>query len=265
MRRGRVWAVEWYRSGRLRNCRNSCSGRRCGLGVLVLGAPALPFADGVEDDADVGVVVGPDVGPGEPGRAVGQGDAWRPSGPGRGRPCRRSAGFARTTSARSALCWSTVLPDHSRDGRTRRVTPRLSRSWARIRHCPGIRPGPGVVGLDAVAEPVRAPRRAGQPAQFGVQPVQVPLVGRVGRRVGVGFADGFGEVLGEVADGLVGVLGDDALQVELRAEPHHVRRLRVRVGVEPVERFGPGRQHLAGVGVGVAVLRSGPHGQPVES
>ena len=82
--------------------------------------------------------------------------------------------------------------------------------------------------------------------------------------VGVGFADGFGEVLGEVADGLVGVLGDDALQVELRAEPHHMRRLGVRVGVEPVERLGPGRQDLAGVGVGVAVLGPGPLGQPVD-
>jgi hypothetical protein len=81
-----------------------------------------------------------------------------------------------------------------------------------------------------------------------VQPVEVPFIGRVGS-VGVGFADGFGEVLGEVANGLVGVLGDDALQVELLAEPHHVRRPGVRVGVEPVERLPPGGQQLTGVRV----------------
>ena len=71
----------------------------------------------------------------------------------------------------------------------------------------------------------------------------------------MGLPDGFGEVLGEVADGLVGVLGDDALQVELRPEPHHVRRLRVRVGVQGVEGLLPGGEQFAGVGVGVAVRR----------
>ena len=70
-----------------------------------------------------------------------------------------------------------------------------------------------------------------------MQPVQVPLVGRVGS-VGVGFPDGFGEVLGEVADRLVGVVGDDALQIKLRAEPHQMRRPGIRVSVDPVERLG---------------------------
>ena len=39
----------------------------------------------------------------------------------------------------------------------------------------GTAAGAGPVGLDAVAQPVRAPRRAGQPAQLGVQPVDVRL------------------------------------------------------------------------------------------
>ena len=40
----------------------------------------------------------------------------------------------------------------------------------------GAQAGAGPVGLDAVAQPVRAPRRAGQPAQLGVQPVDVRLL-----------------------------------------------------------------------------------------
>ena len=39
----------------------------------------------------------------------------------------------------------------------------------------GTAAGAGPVALDAVAQPVRAPRRAGQPAQLGVQPVDVRL------------------------------------------------------------------------------------------
>ena len=229
------------RSRRLRNCRNFCDASERGgggLGVLVLRAPALPLADGVEDHGDVGVVVGPGVGPNEPRRSVRQGDAWRPSGRGRGASIPAESRVSRTTSARSALCWSTVLPDQSREGRTRRVTPRLSRSWPRHPALAGDQAGLGVVGLDAVAEPVRAPGRARQEPEFGVQPVQVPGVDLI-VGVAVGFPDGFGEVLGEVADGLVGVLGDDALQVELRAEPHHMCRPGVWVGVERVERLLP--------------------------
>ena len=65
------------RSRRLRNCRNFCDTNERGsggLGVLVLGAPALPFTDGVEDHGHVGVVVGSGVGPGEPRGPVEQGD-----------------------------------------------------------------------------------------------------------------------------------------------------------------------------------------------
>src|SRR3712207_8968921 len=54
-------------------------------------------------------------------------------------------------------------------------------------------------------------------------------------------SDGLGQVLRQVADGPVGVLawGDDASHVDLPAEPHHVRRPRVRVLLEVVESFGP--------------------------
>ena len=70
----------------------------------------------------------------------------------------------------------------------------------------------------------------------------------LGRRAvlaGMGIGDGFGQVLPEVADGPVGVLGrgDDAGHVDLAAEPHHVRRLRTRVGGELVEGFLPGGQN----------------------
>ena len=88
--------------------------------------------------------------------------------------------------------------------------------------------GPGVLGLDAVPQPVRAGRRARLVAQCPGQP------GRVGAlRAGVGLVavgDLLGQVLGEVADSPGGVLGpgQHALGVELRAEPGHVRRVIVR-------------------------------------
>lgn len=112
------------------------------------------------------------------------------------------------------------------------VVPVMASSAALAGGQPGFREG----GLDAVAEPVRAPRRAGQPPEFGVQSVQVPGKGRIGS-VGVGLADCFGEVLGELADGLVGVLGDDALEVQLSLEPHDVRRRRALCIA------GPSRSH----------------------
>ncbi len=97
--------------------------------------------------------------------------------------------------------------------------------------------------------------------QLGVQPVGVPvkIIGR-SRVVGVGVADGFGQVLGQVADGpvRVGGGGDDAAHVGLGAEPHHVRRLRVRVGGQLVDDFVPGRQHHAGVRVDVVLCRPTP-------
>jgi hypothetical protein len=62
--------------------------------------------------------------------------------------------------------------------------------------------------------------------------------------VGVGLGDRLGEVLGQVPDRPVRILarGDDALDVDLAAEPHHHPRLRLGVGVELVERLLPRRQ-----------------------
>ena len=74
---------------------------------------------------------------------------------------------------------------------------------------------------------------AGQPPQLGVEPVEVPLLGQV-LAGAVGFPDGLGEVLGEVADGLVGVLGDDALEVKAPRERGAAgRRVLLRAGLAP--------------------------------
>jgi hypothetical protein len=97
---------------------------------------------------------------------------------------------------------------------------------------------------------------------LGMHAVDMRLVGGVdGVRVGVGFPDGFGEVFGQIPDGPVCVFGDDTLQIQLRAEPQHMRRLSIRVRVESVEGLLPGREHLTGIGVDV--VGPGPHRYPL--
>src|SRR5262249_38808805 len=77
---------------------------------------------------------------------------------------------------------------------------------------------PGVLGLDAVAEPVGAPRRARLVAQGLGELVGVRVLG-VGLRL-VAAAEMLSEVLGQVADAPVGVAGPGkhALGVELVPE-----------------------------------------------
>ena len=136
-----------------------------------------------------------------------------------------SARTSRTTAARSARCSRRVLPDQARDTWTRRPPmPRFSRSWELDGTHAGDEAGAGVLGLDAVAQPVRALGRARQEHQLLVQPVDVRLVRRVGvLGVGVGVCDRLGEVLGQVPHRPVRVRarGDDPLDVDLGAEPHH--------------------------------------------
>ena len=79
-----------------------------------------------------------------------------------------------------------------------------------------------------------------------------------------GSAIGFGEVLGQVADGPVRVRGggDDAGHVELACRTaSRAPACASGSACELVERLGPGGQHLAGVGVAVAV--AGPDRLPV--
>ena len=117
----------------------------------------------------------------------------------------------------------------------------LAAAWPQAR--------PGVLGLDAVAEPVRAGGGAGLVPQRVGEPGGVGGLGVGGGLVAV--ADVLGQVLGEVADAPAGVLrsGEHALGVEPRAEPGYVQRL-VLVA-DGVEGLVPGRQDLAGVGVEV--------------
>ena len=86
----------------------------------------------------------------------------------------------------------------------------------------GDQAGPGVLGLDAVPQPVRARRRARLIPQRVGEPFHVLALG-----VGVGLvavAELLGQVLGQVADAPGGVLGpgEHALGVELGPEPGHV-------------------------------------------
>jgi len=117
----------------------------------------------------------------------------------------------------------------------------------------------GVLGLDAVAEPVGAGRRAGFVAERVGEPVGVAhLV--VGLR-GVAVSDVLGEVLGQVADAAACVLrpGQDALRVEAVSEPGYMRRFGVRA--DRIERFVPGRQDFTRVGVEVGGVAFVPGGQ----
>ena len=81
------------------------------------------------------------------------------------------------------------------------------------------------------------------------------------------LVEGLGQVLHEVAQALTSLLGvaQDALDVDLRAEPDDVRRRGGRVGGELVERGVPGAQGPAGIGVDVAGLVEGlvPDRHPV--
>lgn len=68
------------------------------------------------------------------------------------------------------------------------------------------------------------------------------------------FGDRLGQVLRQVADRPVGFLrwGDDAANIGLGSEPHHMRRHGVAILGKGVDRFLPGRQRLTSVGVDVA-------------
>jgi len=84
---------------------------------------------------------------------------------------------------------------------------------------------PGVLGLDAVPQPVRASRRARLEVQRLGQP---PRVGTL--RVGVGLvavAHLLGQVLGQVADAPRRILRarEHAVSAELNPEPGHMPRL----------------------------------------
>ena len=114
---------------------------------------------------------------------------------------------------------------------------------------PRLQARPGVAWLDAVAEPVRAGRRARFVPQRVGEPGGMAGLGASGGLVAV--AEVLGQVLGEVADAPAGIpgSGQDALGVEAGAEPGYVPRL-VLVG-DGVEGLVPVRQDLAGVRVEV--------------
>ena len=137
---------------------------------------------------------------------------------------------------RSARWSARVLPDHLREASTRRRVAEVIRVVGLAPAPAGGQAGPGVLGLDAVAEPVRAPRRARLEAQRFGQPGRMRALG-VGVRA-VAVADLLGQVLGQVADAPVSVLGpgEHALGVEPDAEPGQV----VGLVAELVEGLVPG-------------------------
>ena len=164
--------------GVVRVCRTVVH-RRCRfLGRLVLRPPPVLFGDGRHDDPHVGDgsgLVSVHTNRGLPSFASTVAAMRSISGASIPAASRAS----RTTVARSARCSAKVLPDQWRETRTRRPpSPRWSRSWAFPAQRPATQAGAGILGLDAVAEPVRAPLGAGQVLQLGVQPVDVRLIAR---------------------------------------------------------------------------------------
>ena len=124
--------------------------------------------------------------------------------------------------------------------------------------CAGDQAGAGVLGLDAVAQPVGAPRRARLVPQRLGQLLDVSPLGVACGLVAVG--DVFGEVLGQVADAAGRVLrpAQDALGVEPVPEPGHVQRL--ILVADGVEGLVPGGQDFAGGGVEVGAVCSSQTG-----
>ncbi len=224
-------------------------------------APALLLGDGAHDDVDVVGVVGGHVLPHEPASAVVGEHVGGPAVPIRGRD---PGGFEDLADdlgpVRLVLGEGLAGPvpaDLDAAAAEAEVLPvvRLARAHA------GREAGAGVLGLDAEAQPVRTGLRTGQVQDLFVEPVDVRLVRLIGVvRVGVGLGDGFGEVLGQVPDGPVRVLRgcDDALDVDLGAEPDHVRGSGVGV-VELREGLVPGLQREPGVRVAVALGVRVPH------
>ena len=119
--------------------------------------------------------------------------------------------------------------------------------------CPctaGHQARPGVPGLDAVPQPVRAGRRARLVPQRLSQPGGMVVLGGGLGVVAVG--DLLGQILSQVADAASRVLGpsEHSLGVEPLPEPGHV--MGFSVGADIVQGLVPGRQHLPGGRVEVA-------------
>ena len=128
-------------------------------------------------------------------------------------------------------------------------------------HAAGGQAGPGVLGLDAVPQPVRAPRRARLIPQRLGQPGGVIVLRAGGGLVAVAHL--LGEVLGQVADapGRVRGPGEHALGVEPFPEPGHVPGQ--VIAADGIQGLIPGRQHLAGGRVDVPAHLVVPDGQLV--
>src|SRR5262249_3506311 len=109
---------------------------------------------------------------------------------------------------------------------------------------PGDQARAWVLRLDAVAEPVRAGRRARLIAERLSQPVGARPLRVSVRDVAVG--DLLCEVFGQVADAFLGVLAprEHALSTELRAERGHMSRLISRA--DRIQRLVPGLEDFAG-------------------
>jgi hypothetical protein len=121
----------------------------------------------------------------------------------------------------------------------------------------GHQAGAGVLGLDAVPQPVGAARGARLEAQYLGQLLDVGALGVAFGLVAVG--DVLGEVLGQVADAAGRVLGptQHALGVEAIPEAGDVQRF--GLVVDGVEGLVPGGQDLAGRRVEVGARLVVPH------
>ena len=223
--------------------------RRPAPGLVECGLPSEPVSDGVQQPPGVVQVI-----------RVGRGDGF-PGVPGRV-GCRNTEGPQQPVLAVGAVVGQGLAGPLARDQDPPPGIAEVIGVVGLALAPAGGQAGPGVLGLDAVPEPVRAPRRARLIPQRLSQPGRVIVL-----RVGVGLvavADLLGEVLGQVADAPGRVRWIRRARPGRRTGPRTGPRATAQSSVaDGIERLVPGRQHLAGGRVEVAADLLVPDGQLV--
>ena len=153
------------------------------------------FGDGVQDHGAVGEGVGLGVGPDEPGQPVGGGDVGGHRFDLGSDDAGGREGFADDGGPVGAVAGERFAGPLPGDQDAAAAAAAVFAIMGFRRTAVGDRAGPGVGRLDAVAEPVRTGRRAGQPAKLVGEPVDV----RVRRRAPAGVAARVLAALGRAA------------------------------------------------------------------
>ena len=120
---------------------------------------------------------------------------------------------------------------------------------------------PGPVGLNAIEQPDRTPRRARRDLQLGLQPASVIALGIGGLFTeSGGLSDALGQIFGEIADVPARFLStpENAFDVHLFPEAHHVGRFG-----QSLAGLFPTRQRHPGGRVGESPCPGVPYREPI--